>query len=76
MHKRTSSVLTTQEPVLELQAKIAQAKARLAEMEKQLEPLIAAHREQIRRSLSSRNATERKMAASIATWWEVPLPTR
>ncbi len=71
MPRQRASVLSTQEPVLELQGEIAQAKLRLAEMERRLETAIAAHREQIRKSLKSKDETERKLAESIKTWWEV-----
>ncbi len=55
----------------ELQAEIAQTKLRLEIMQKRLELLTATHREQIRESLSSPDATERKMAESVAAWWGV-----
>ena len=71
MPRKRSSVLTTQEPVLHLQAELAQGKLRIAEMEKQLVKYIAAHREQIKQSLKSRIPEERKMAEAIAKWWEV-----
>jgi hypothetical protein len=64
-------VLQTQRPVAELQAELVQTRLRLAEMERKLAPLIAAHREQIRRSLSSKDETERWLAESVFRWWEV-----
>jgi hypothetical protein len=71
MPRPRHSVLATQEPVLQLQAEIAQAELRLTKMKENLEKAIAAHREQIRKSLKSRFPEERALAASIATWWEV-----
>jgi len=65
------SVLQTQRPVAELQAEIAQARLRLAEMEKRLVPLMERHRAEIKKSLSSDDDTERKLAESIANWWQV-----
>ena len=71
LYQPVMGVLATQRPLAELQAEIAQARLRLAEKEKKLETLIAKHREQIRRSLLSKNETERKLAESIARWWSV-----
>jgi predicted nucleic acid-binding Zn-ribbon protein len=68
------SVLKTQEPVLALQAEIAQTKLRVQEMEARLQAAVAAHREQIKRSLLSRDRTERQLAQSIAAFWEVTVP--
>jgi len=65
------SVLQTQRPVAELQAEIAQARLRLAEMKKRLVPLIEKHRAQIKKSLCSSDETERKMAEAVANWWQV-----
>ena len=55
----------------ELQAEIVQTKLRLAEKEKKLEQLIAVHRAQILKSLSSKDETERKLAQAIAAYWGV-----
>ena len=40
-------------------------------MEKNLAGAIEDHRAQIKKSLRSRDGTERKLAESIAEWWEV-----
>jgi len=41
------------------------------EMEKRLMTLIEQHRSQIKRSLSSKDEMERRMAEAVANWWQV-----
>jgi len=40
-------------------------------MEKRLVPLIQKHKAQIKKSLSSSDETQRKMAEAVANWWQV-----
>lgn len=59
LHKAEKQLRSIMEGVRKLEAKIAELKD--------------AHRAQIARSLLSKDEEERRMAANIAAWWEVPL---
>lgn len=66
-----NSVLYTQERLHEAQKVVNALRRRLEAAERRVEELKGKHREQIERSLTSKDAEERGMAAAIATWWEV-----
>lgn len=70
-----SSVLATQEPVLKLQAEIHQTELRLQRMKADLALALEKHREQIRKSLESKDLVEQGMAKSIAVFWDVLPPS-
>lgn len=60
LHKAEKQLRSVMEGVRKLEAKIAELKE--------------AHRAQIALSLTAKDPEERQMAASISTWWEVPVP--
>jgi hypothetical protein len=66
-----NSVLATQKPLLELSREIRETEARLERMKARLERLTHAHKEQIRRSLTSKDPEERAMAEGVAAWYDV-----
>lgn len=57
--------------MLELGREVREAEALLVEMKARLVKLTEAHKEQIRRSLTSKDPEEREMAEGVAAWYGV-----
>lgn len=67
------SVFHSQLPVNSYRSMIYLTERELERLKARLEELTAAHRKQIRKSLTSKIPEERDAARSIAAFWEVPL---
>ena len=70
----TASVLHSQERLLSASTELREAKKAVAELEERVSVLTENHREQIRKSLVSKDAKEREMAEGVAAWYQVELP--
>lgn len=69
-----TSVLDTQRRLLALEDTRRGLEEKLAKVNERIEKAKEAHREQIAKSLTSKNPEEREMAQRVATFWDVPLP--
>ncbi len=73
-HGPPNSVLWTQDLVRSAEQKLREALQAFRDCEARLERAKETHREQIGRSLTSAIPEERRMAQSVAQFWEVPIP--
>lgn len=72
---KNNSIFRTQDALHKIEARRRSLVAQLAEVDAQLAAATREHRAQILRSVRSSDPDEARAARSIATWWEVPLPS-
>ena len=69
-----NSVFHTQKLLSQASSELHETREKAKELEARVQRLTEQHRAQIDRSLTSPEPEEQRAAASIAAFWEVPVP--